>query len=170
MITVSTGHFVILCFAGLLCWALVSDALTMKIPNRISIGIVGLYPAWVIATWPRVEPLWVPLALAAAVLAAGFVAFDRGYVGGGDAKMLAAMSLWSGTELFIPMIFVTAMAGGVIAVAVILAELMRRRAVIARGGDVAGPFLSSVVKSKMPYGMAIAIGGGVVAAGLWTGY
>ncbi len=170
MITVSTGHFVILCFAGLLCWALVSDALTMKIPNRISIGIVALYPAWVIATWPRVEPLWVPLALAAAVLAAGFVAFDRGYVGGGDAKMLAAMSLWSGTGLFIPMIFVTALAGGVIAVAVILAELMRRRAVIARGGDVAGPFLSSIVKSKMPYGMAIAIGGGVVAAGLWTGY
>lgn len=169
MITVSTGHVVILCFAGLLCWALVSDALTMRIPNRVSIGIVALYPAWVLATWPRVEPLWEPLALAAGVLAAGFIAYDRGYVGGGDAKMLASMSLWSGTELFIPMIFITALAGGVIAVAVILEELVRRRTVIAQGGEVAGPFLSTVVKSKMPYGMAIAIGGGVVAVGLWTG-
>ena len=169
MITVSIGHLAILCLAGLLCWALVSDALTLKIPNRISIGIVGLYPAWVMATWPRVDQPWIPLALAAAVLAAGFVAYGRGYIGGGDAKMLAALSLWSGTELFVPMIMVTALSGGVIAVAVILSEAVRRRSVVARGGEVAGPFLSSVVKSKMPYGMAIAIGGGVVAVGLWTG-
>jgi hypothetical protein len=46
---------------------------------------------------------------------------------------------------------------------------VRRRSVVARGGEVAGPFLRSIVKSKMPYGMAIAIGGGVVAVGLWTG-
>ena len=169
MIAVSIGHFVILCLAGLLCWALVSDALTLKIPNRISIGIVGLYPAWVIATWPRVDQPWIPLALAAAVLAIGFVAYDRGYIGGGDAKMLAALSLWSGPELFVPMLLATSMSGGVIAVAVILSEAVRRRSLAARGGDVAGPFLSSVVKSKMPYGMAIAIGGGVVAVGLWTG-
>jgi len=51
----------------------------------------------------------------------------------------------------------------------ILSEAMRRRAVLARGGEVNGPFLSSVVKSKIPYGVAIAIGGGVVAVGLWTG-
>ena len=169
MITLSTGHFVILCFAGLLCWAMVNDALTLKIPNRVSIGIVALYPAWVMATWPRIEQPWVPLVLAAAVLVAGFVAFDRGLIGGGDAKMLAAISLWSGFELFVPMIMVTTLAGGIIAVAVILSELMRRRAVLARGGEVAGPFLSSVVKSKMPYGVAIAIGGGVVAVGLWAG-
>ena len=169
MITVSTGHFVILCFAGLLCWALVSDALTMKIPNRISIGIVALYPAWVLATWPRVEQPLIPVALACGVLAAGFFAFDRGWIGGGDAKMLAALSLWSGVELFLPMLFVTTLAGGVMATSAICSEAMRRRTVLARGGEVAGPFLSSVVKSKIPYGVAIAIGGGVVAVGLWTG-
>jgi len=169
MITVSIGHFVILCFAGLLCWAFVSDALTLKIPNRISIGIAALYPAWVIATWPRVDQPWVPVALAAGVLVAGYIAFARGYVGGGDAKMLAAISLWSGTDLFFPMIMVTALTGGIIALAVILSELVRRRAFVARGGAVAGPFLSEIVKSKMPYGMAIAIGGGVVAVGLWAG-
>ena len=67
------------------------------------------------------------------------------------------------------LVMAIALAGGIIAVAVILSELMRRRAVLARGGEVAGPFLSSVVKSKMPYGVAIAIGGGVVAVGLWAG-
>ena len=169
MVTVSTGHFVILCFAGLLCWALVSDALTLKIPNRISIGIVALYPAWVMATWPRVDQPLVPLALAAGVLVAGYIAFTRGYVGGGDAKMLAAISLWSGIELFYPMIMVTTLSGGIIAVAVILSEALRRRAVGSLGGAVAGPFLREIVKSKMPYGMAIAIGGGVVAVGLWAG-
>lgn len=169
MITVSTSHIVLLCFAGLLCWALVSDALTYKIPNRISIGIAALYPAWIMASWPRVDQPWVPVLLAAAVLFAGFIAFDKGYVGGGDGKMLAAISLWSGTELFIPMLVVTTMAGGVIAVAVILAEALRRRATVARGGEVTGQFFSSIVKTKMPYGTAIAVGGGVVAVGLWTG-
>ncbi len=169
MITVSISHLLLLCFAGLLCWALVSDALTLKIPNRISIGIAALYPAWVMATWPRVDEPWVPVALAVAVLIAGFVAFDRGYIGGGDGKMLAAISLWSGVELFFPMLMVTALVGGAIAVAVILAEAMRRRATVARGGEVSGQFLSSIVKTKMPYGMAIAVGGGVVAVGLWIG-
>ena len=169
MITVSTGHFVILCFAGLLCWAMVSDALTMKIPNRISIGIAALYPAWVLASGMPLQFVVVPVALAAGVLLAGFVAFDRGWIGGGDAKMLAAISLWSGLELLLPMLLVTTLAGGVMATAAILSEAMRRRLVLARGGEVNGPFLSSVVKSKIPYGVAIAIGGGVVAVGLWTG-
>lgn len=169
MITVPTSNIVLLCFAGLLCWALVSDALTYKIPNRISIGIAALYPAWVMASWPRVDQPWVPVLLAVAVLFVGFIAFDRGYVGGGDGKMLAAISLWSGTELFIPMLFVTTVAGGVIGIAVILAEALRRRAAGGHGGEVNGKFFRSIVKSKMPYGTAIAVGGGVVAVGLWTG-
>ncbi len=169
MIAVSTGQIVILCFAGLLCWALVSDALTMKIPNRISIGIAALYPAWVLATGLPLDQVVTPLVLACAMLAAGFFAFDRGWIGGGDAKMLAALSLWSGIELLLPMLLVTTLAGGVMATAAILSEIMRRRTVLARGGEVNGPFLSSVVKSKIPYGVAIAIGGGVVAVGLWTG-
>ena len=169
MAAVSTGHLVILCFAGLLCWALVSDALTMKIPNRISVGIVALYPAWVIATGMTLEHILMPLALAAGMLLAGFLAVDRGWIGGGDAKMLAAISLWAGEPLLLVLIFVTTLVGGVMATAAILSEAMRRRAVLARGGEVNGPFLTSVIKSKIPYGVAIAIGGGVVAAGLWTG-
>ncbi len=169
MIALSTGHFVILCFAGLLCWALVSDALTMKIPNRISIGLVALYPAWIIATGFPLDQVLMPAALACGMLVAGFIAFDRGWIGGGDAKMLAAITLWSGPALLLPMLLVTTLAGGVMATGAILSEAMRRRAVLARGGEVNGPFLTSVVKSKIPYGVAIAIGGGVVAVGLWTG-
>ncbi len=169
MTAVFTGHIVILCFAGLLCWALVSDALTMKIPNRISIGIVALYPLWVFAGGLSLDQVLIPIAMAVGMLIAGFIAFDRGWIGGGDAKMLAAITLWAGVELMVPMLLVTTLAGGVMATGAILSEAMRRRAVLARGGEVNGPFLSSVVKSKIPYGVAIAIGGGVVAVGLWTG-
>lgn len=169
MNTVSTGHLLLICFAGLLCWALVSDALTFKIPNRISIGIAALYPLWVLATWPRVDEPWVPVILAAVVLALSFLAFDRGYIGGGDGKLLAAISLWSGTGLFVQMLMMTALAGGVIAIAMILSEALRRRATVARGGEVSDGFFRSIVKTKIPYGMAIAVGGGVVAVGLWTG-
>ncbi len=43
----NVGHIVILALAGLLCWAVVSDALTLTIPNRVSIAILALYPALV---------------------------------------------------------------------------------------------------------------------------
>lgn len=168
MITVSVGHLVILCFAGLLCWALISDALTMKIPNRISIGIVALYPAWVVTAWPLASHPLMALALAAAVLAAGFAAFNFRLLGGGDAKLTAAISLWAGPGLFFPFIAVTAIAGGIISIAVMLAAAMKRREITARG-EVAGPFFRSIIRTRIPYGMAIASGGFFVVMGLWTG-
>ncbi|NNG05166.1 MAG: peptidase A24 [Inquilinus sp.] len=163
----SASHLAIVCFSGLLCWALVSDALTFKIPNRIPIAIAALYPVWVMTNSPALDRLWIPIVIAAGVLAAGFVAFSLRLIGGGDAKLLAAVSLWAGPEWLVPLLLVTTLTGGLLAVAIMVAALARRRMAVG-GGEELAPLIGAIAKSKLPYGIAIAAGGLFVAAGLWT--
>lgn len=167
MASVSVGQLAILGFVGLLCWAFVCDSLTLKIPNKVSLGIVALYPAWVLASWPTIGLPWLSVVIAMAVLAVGFVINELGLMGGGDAKLLAATALWAGPGLVFELIAVTTVMGGLVALAVVLAAFVRHREVTARGEAVA-PFLRNIAKSKYPYGIAIAVGGFVVAAGLWV--
>ena len=164
----NVGHIVILALAGLLCWAVVSDALTLTIPNRVSIAILALYPAWVIAAWPRVDHPVVALATAAAVLVAGYIAYAHQFIGGGDAKLLAVLALWSGPGLVLQLLIVTALAGGVLAAAILLSAVLKRREVAQRG-EVAEAAGESIFRQPIPYGIAIAVGGAAVALRLWAG-
>lgn len=150
----------ILGFAALLLWAAYSDAQSFKIPNRICIAIVLLYPAYVLSTGQTVE--WLPAtALAAGVLLIGFLLFSMKIVGGGDAKLLAAASLWAGPSLMIAFLFVMAFAGGALAIGYWLHHRFTRAA------SPAAIFVAKVDddfgKQPIPYGIAIAAGGLYVA-------
>ena len=77
-------------------------------------------------------------------------------LGGGDVKLLAAGALWLGAAALGPFLLATVLAGGVLAVAFLLAGLLRRRA-------------AGAAAASLPYGIAIAAGGILVSAGaLWT--
>ena len=54
------------------------------------------------------------LGLAAAVFVVGLGLFARELIGGGDVKLLAALSLWAGPEQFVWFMLVTTLAGGVL--------------------------------------------------------
>ena len=155
-------------FVGLLCWAFVCDSLTLKIPNKVSLGIVALYPAWVLANWPMIGVPWLSVVIAIAVLAVGFVVNELGLMGGGDAKLLAATALWAGPGLVFELIAVTTVMGGLVALAVIFAAFVRHHREVTDRGEAVAPFFRNIAKAKYPYGIAIAVGGFVVATGLWT--
>ncbi len=85
-------------FFGLLAVAVLTDVETLRIPNRLCLALVAIYPAHVLASpvavdWPGA------LMLAVAVFAAGLVPFAAGWVGGGDVKLMAATALWVGPGL-----------------------------------------------------------------------
>src|SRR3546814_4520782 len=85
----------ILAFAALLAAAAVEDVRRLIIPNRIPLGIIILYPAYVLSTGAPVD--WVGgSTLAAGALAIGIVLFAFRYAGGGDVKLFVAASLWAG--------------------------------------------------------------------------
>jgi len=149
---------VLLAFAALLVWAASEDMRRLIIPNWISLAIAGLYPLHVL-TGPA-DVAWLSAAgLAALTLIIGFALFSANLMGGGDVKLMAAVALWAGPAGFPLLITVTALAGGVVAGVLLVYRwglTVRNRKSGARAG-------------VMPYGVAIAAGGLVVAYSLCKG-
>ncbi len=83
-------------FACLLVAAAVSDAVRYKIPNWASLALVGLFVAAAIAGPAPLAGYWDNLVVGLAVFALGFALFQWTGMGGGDAKLAAAIALWSG--------------------------------------------------------------------------
>ena len=150
-------------FAGLMLAAAITDIRALRIPNRISMAAVLLYPAHVL--WAQTPIDWAgALAVASAALALGFVLFNFRIVGGGDAKLFAATALWAGPELVIPFAFSTAIAGGVLAALLWLVHLLPLLGIPAAFPSTAAA--AQFGKQPLPYGVAIALGAAFVTFNL----
>ncbi|MGF1608983.1 MAG: prepilin peptidase [Kiloniellales bacterium] len=147
-------------FCGLMLGAALSDLRSLTIPNRISIGIALLYPAFVLSSGLPLD--WLGgLMTGGGLLLAGFVLFALGGLGGGDAKLLAAGGLWAGPQLVLPYLFLIALTGGVMALIMWLRHRLAKAVipalVFATPGD------EDFAKKPMPYAVAIATGALYVA-------
>ncbi|HWI25516.1 MAG TPA: prepilin peptidase [Stellaceae bacterium] len=138
--------------------AALTDAATFLIPNRYP-GAVAL--SFALYAVGKPAPVWLyGIAAAALMLAAGALLFERGIFGGGDAKLLSATALWAGFDQLSLMLMVTAISGGLLALAH-LSPLGRLMPV--RPGTVPAVDLRSRLQQPLPFGVAIAIGGVAVA-------
>lgn len=157
----------VLCFLTLVAWAACSDAVEFKIPNGASVGLVCLYPIYVLASPHHVEWLWA-IGVAIAVFIPGLMLFASGVVGGGDVKLLSATALWAGPTMIFPMLVTMSLAGGVLA---LLSwgshRLNRYRA--AACGDRSLTTEAYAAQISLPYGVAIAAGAGLVGLRLMSG-
>ena len=150
-------------FAGLLAWAAYGDIRRYLIPNKISLLILAAYAAFSLSAaflpdfYPSVN--WFNgLIAGGAVLTVGLILFARGIMGGGDVKLLASASVWAGTAYIYDLLMTTALVGGLLAVAVALTRLRQPQPAAADSAPAANVAL--------PYGVAIAAGGLVVAGRL----
>lgn len=142
-------------FAGLLVYAACFDVARLLIPNWISIALAAAFP--IFALMHGVEPAAIGLhvAFGFAVLVVGFFLFNANIFGGGDAKLLAAASVWTGFVAVLPFLFWTTMAGGVMAVV-----LMRARKWVPYVEGAPSFVNRLLIKgSGIPYGVAIMCGG-----------
>jgi len=98
----------------------VSDLISFRIPNIFS-AILGLaFFPFALAAGMAGGEIATHVGLAALVLAVGFGLFSAGWLGAGDAKLIAASSLWiSGWDLLAYLVFVS-LAGGVLAFLILL--------------------------------------------------
>ena len=147
-------------FTFLLILAVCSDVTRLKIPNWISLAMIGLFTVFVISGVKSDLPLDKHLMIAAAVLAGGFGLFVMGWMGAGDAKLLAAVSLFAGPEQAPIFLYVTALAGGAVALFV---KAGRFWLMWDEHGDSPAPlsryFPRWVRRGLVPYGVAIGVGG-----------
>ena len=141
--------------AGMLI-AAVNDLAEFKVPNWVSILIFVSYFATGLIFAVDVRILAEGLLLAAIALAVGFALFVTNVVGGGDAKLLAATVPWIGLAGLGPFLFNVALAGGGLAIILILFRKMPALPVYAHV-----PWLLRLHQrpKDIPYAVAIAIGG-----------
>lgn len=154
--SLTASHLAVACLIGLLCWAAYSDFLKYIIPNHVCVAIAALYPLYALAVAPDLD--WAGgIACGVIVFALGFVFFALRLTGGGDVKMLSAVSIWAGPQLILPFLFVTAFAGGVLSLAALIKFLPGRLRPAGRAGFSMRE--TPAMRERIPYGVAIAVGG-----------
>jgi prepilin peptidase CpaA len=106
--------------SGLLLIAAATDVTQLRIPNWISVAILVLFLVFAaISGLPPNEVLSHVFA-AFAVLAGGIILFSWGKLGGGDVKILSAVSLCVGWEGLFRFVLAVSLLGAVVTLAVIV--------------------------------------------------
>jgi prepilin peptidase CpaA len=144
----------------LLVAAAARDLRTMHIANGFPLAVVALFAIFATAGLASgrlpISSVGLAVAYAALVFAVGAGAFAASALGGGDVKLLAAVSLFAGPARLLDFLVITALAGGVLGIVVLA------RAPIGQPADVGGATSRARLRSRVPYGPAIAV------AGLWV--
>ena len=127
--------------------AAITDLRSRRIANRLNLAIaLGAPLFW----WANGLALWPDIALQFACALATFavlsILFALRAMGGGDVKLLTALALWIAPPLFLNLVVMMALLGGLLTLGFGLWHLMRRQR----------------DKLSIPYGVAIAL------AGLWV--
>ncbi|KQN93987.1 peptidase [Sphingomonas sp. Leaf231] len=129
---------------GLLLSAGIQDVRTREIANAKNAAIALLAPLWWLAIgldpWPGMA---IQLAVAAMVFALFVGAFALGQMGGGDVKLIGALSLWLAPLHLLDMLLAMAVIGGALTLTMLAERRLRR----------------SEAPIEVPYGVAIAIAG-----------
>jgi prepilin peptidase CpaA len=159
-------------FTVLLVIGCVTDLKSRKIPNELVVTM--LVTGWLFALYAPdiVRALGMSVAGTAVGFAIWIAFYLAGAIGAGDVKFFAAAGAWLGPAATWRAALIAALAGGVLALALLLLEkrlgdVVRRAALAVVSGSVAGisdrlPTAGSRHRS-LPYGVALAIGAFVAA-------
>lgn len=143
-------------FAAVMGAAAFEDFRRFTIPNRVIIAGLALWPLHLAATPAPVAAAGGAAGCALAVFVAGALLFSRGYVGGGDVKLLSVAALWAGLPATPALLAITGLLGGLLSLLLLtpfgLQIAAMGRAALDPRGEAAIPFAANSV----PYGMAIA--------------
>jgi len=142
-------------FAALMLIAAFEDLRRLIIPNALTLSICVLWPLYVVAT-PSLLVILASLACGIAVFLVGAFCFSRGYLGGGDVKLLAAAALWAGPGAIAPLLVLTGVLGGLLALLMLMppgAQIVEFARAKLGPGDIPEKLAGT---TPIPYGIAIA--------------
>src|SRR3974377_1025954 len=102
----------LLLFPVLMAFAASSDLLTMTISSRLSLALAVSFFLLTIVIGMSLPAIGMHLAAAALVLGVCFGFFSMGWMGGGDAKLAAATTLWLGFDYLLDYLIYASLFGG----------------------------------------------------------
>ena len=149
----------LLLFPALMAFAAASDLFTMTISNRVSLALAAGFLVLALASGMEPSEILSHLGAGVGVLAASFVCFAFGWIGGGDAKVAAAAALWFGFGHLLNYLVYASLFGGVLTL--LLLQFRQWPLPYALSGQ-AWLIKLHAKDSGIPYGIALAIGALVV--------
>jgi prepilin peptidase CpaA len=144
-------------FPALVIAGALYDATSFTIPNWISLALAGLFAPAALLLGVNLPVIGLSYLIGVIVLLAGMGMFAMNWIGGGDAKLLAAAVIWMGWPALLTFVLVTALAGGALAVLLTTARSSLLQAYAARSPSWVMKLMAP--GGPAPYGIAIAIGG-----------
>ena len=155
-------------FTAVMAVAAFEDFRRLTIPNLLPLLLCAAWPLYVAAApspGGTVGAALGAVGCALAVFLVGAVLFARGWLGGGDVKLLSAATLWAGAPQALGLLVVTGVLGGALAL-ILLSPFGRYRAGGPRAARPAGPRHAILERRSLavpvPYGVAIAGAGLIV--------
>jgi prepilin peptidase CpaA len=141
-------------FPAAVVFAGAMDLFTMTIPNRISLAMVVGFVVLAPLAGLGLGDMAYHAGAGLFVLAVGVLLFIPGWIGGGDAKLAAVISLWLGAEHILPYVLATSIFGGVLTLTV-----LRFRSMPMPAFCLSMPCVVQLHEPKngVPYGIAIAV-------------
>ncbi|MEI8395620.1 MAG: prepilin peptidase [Rhodospirillaceae bacterium] len=145
---------------GSMVVAIAHDIASFEIPDSLSIILIVAGVAGLLTGGQGWSGLLSHGLQAFAAFAFGVLMFGLGQWGGGDVKLIAATSLWLNGALFFSYLLLVALAGGVLAIVI----LLFRRCPLPVSWQ-ARPWLLRLHQADqgLPYGVALGFGGLAVA-------
>jgi prepilin peptidase CpaA len=143
-------------FPLIMAFAASSDLLTMRISNRVSLLLAALFVVAAVVSGMSLQDFGLHMACAAVVLVVAFGMFAMGWIGGGDAKLAAATSLWMGFALTLPYLVYASLIGGLMTLLIMGARNWPLPLFMTKIGWIERLHNP---KTGIPYGIALAIAG-----------
>jgi prepilin peptidase CpaA len=131
------------------------DLASFTIPNFLSIALIALFAIFAVAARLTLPAIGWHLLAGLLGLAIGFTLFALGWIGGGDAKLFAAIALWLGFTDLLSYGLLASAFGGVLTLALLALRQWPLPGRLARQGWILN---LHDARSGIPYGVALALG------------
>jgi prepilin peptidase CpaA len=137
-------------------FAAFTDLLTMTIPNRLVIALAAGFFVVAALTGFGWADIGIHITVALAAFALSFTLFWLGWIGGGDAKLYVAISLWVGPQLIVAYSIYASVLGMGLALILLFWRAVRLPSMLTAQGWLVR--LHSP-KEGIPYGIALGAAG-----------
>jgi prepilin peptidase CpaA len=131
------------------------DVASFTIPNFLNLALAAIFAIFALAAGLAPAAIGWHVLAGSLGLFVGFALFALGFVGGGDAKLFAAVLLWLGLKDLLPYALLASLFGGLLTLTLLLLRryplpiILLRQAWIVKLHD---------ARSGVPYGVALAAG------------
>jgi len=131
------------------------DVASFTIPNFLNLALAVIFAVFAIAAGLAPAAIGWHVLAGSLGLFIGFTLFALGFIGGGDAKLFAAVLLWLGLKDLLPYAVLASLFGGLLTLSLLflrqypLPNILSRQAWIVKLHD---------ARSGVPYGAALAAG------------